>query len=86
LVHVSYGDVEAVQGVSLSLAAEEIVTVIGPNGAGKSTTLNAIMGVLPSRGVIRLAGKDIAPLEIEDRVAAGLGLVSERRELFGQMN
>jgi branched-chain amino acid transport system ATP-binding protein len=64
----------------------EIVTVIGPNGAGKSTTLNAIMGVLPARGAIRLAGDDIAELDVEDRVARGLGLVAERRELFGQMS
>jgi len=85
-LHVGYGNVPAVHGVSLHLMPGEIVTVIGPNGAGKSTTLNAIMGVLPARGAIRLAGEDIAELDVEDRVARGLGLVAERRELFGQMS
>ncbi len=46
----SYGGVEALHGVSLSLKRGEIATVIGPNGAGKTTLLNAIMGVIPSRG------------------------------------
>ena len=82
---VRYGMVPAVHGLALTLLAGEIVTVIGPNGAGKSTTLNAIMGVLPSRGSIRLAGRELGGLEVEERVALGIGLVSERRELFGPM-
>ena len=85
-VHVSYGKVEAVRSVSLEVADNEIVTIIGANGAGKSTLLNAIMGVLPLKGATTFAGMDIAPLDIEDRVAAGLCLVPEHRELFGTMN
>jgi branched-chain amino acid transport system ATP-binding protein len=85
-VHVSYGKVEAVRSVSLDVAGNEIVTIIGANGAGKSTLLNAIMGVLPLKGAATLAGSDMAPLDIEDRVAAGLSLVPEHRELFGTMN
>ena len=84
--HVAYGKVEAVRGVSLELRDDEIVTIIGANGAGKTTLLNAIMGILPLRGAAAFADQDITPLEIEDRVAAGLSLVPEHRELFSTMS
>ena len=84
--HIAYGKVEAVRGVSLDVAEGEIVTIIGANGAGKTTLLNAIMGILPLRGGVTFAGTDVARLEIEDRVAAGLSLVPEHRELFTAMN
>jgi branched-chain amino acid transport system ATP-binding protein len=84
--HIAYGKVEAVRGVSLDIAANEIVTIIGANGAGKTTLLNAIMGILPLRGRATFAGQDIARLEIEDRVTAGLSLVPEHRELFAAMS
>jgi branched-chain amino acid transport system ATP-binding protein len=84
--HIAYGKVEAVRGVSLDVAENEIVTIIGANGAGKTTLLNAIMGILPLKGRVTFAGQDIARLEIEDRVAAGLCLVPEHRELFGTMS
>src|SRR5256885_16705992 len=84
--HVAYGKVEAVRGVSLDVADNEIVTIIGANGAGKTTLLNAIMGILPLKGLAAFAGEDVAALDIEDRVAVGLSLVPEHRELFGTMN
>jgi branched-chain amino acid transport system ATP-binding protein len=84
--HVAYGKVEAVRSVSLEVASNEIVTIIGANGAGKTTLLNAIMGILPLKGRVAFAGGDLAQLEIEDRVAAGLSLVPEHRELFATMN
>jgi branched-chain amino acid transport system ATP-binding protein len=84
--HVAYGKVEAVRAVSLEVATNEIVTIIGANGAGKTTLLNAIMGILPLKGRVTFAGADVLRLEIEDRVAAGLCLVPEHRELFGTMN
>jgi branched-chain amino acid transport system ATP-binding protein len=84
--HVAYGKVEAVRSVSLTVADNEIVTIIGANGAGKTTLLNAIMGVLPLRGRATFAGEDIGQLDIEDRVARGVSLVPEHRELFGTMN
>jgi branched-chain amino acid transport system ATP-binding protein len=84
--HVAYGKVEAVRAVSLDVADNEIVTIIGANGAGKTTLLNAIMGILPLQGRVNFAGADMAQLEIEDRVAAGLSLVPEHRELFATMN
>jgi branched-chain amino acid transport system ATP-binding protein len=84
--HVAYGKVEAVRSVSLEVTANEIVTIIGANGAGKTTLLNAIMGILPLKGSVAFAGEDLAPLEIEDRVASGLSLVPEHRELFATMD
>jgi branched-chain amino acid transport system ATP-binding protein len=85
-VHIAYGKVEAVRAVTLDVADNEIVTIIGANGAGKTTLLNAIMGILPLKGRVTFAGQDMARLEIEDRVAAGLSLVPEHRELFATMN
>jgi branched-chain amino acid transport system ATP-binding protein len=84
--HVAYGKVEAVRAVNLEVRANEIVTIIGANGAGKTTLLNAIMGILPLKGHVSFAGEEVARLDIEDRVAAGLCLVPEHRELFGTMN
>ena len=84
--HVAYGKVEAVRGVSLEVAENEIVTIIGANGAGKTTLLNAIMGILPLKGGVNFSGRDLTRLQIEDRVAAGLSLVPEHRELFATMS
>jgi branched-chain amino acid transport system ATP-binding protein len=82
---ISYGKVEAVRSASLHVDQGEIVTIIGANGAGKTTLLNAVIGLLPASGRFAFAEKNIAALEIEDRVALGLTLVPERRELFGAM-
>ena len=84
-VAVSYGKVQAVRGVSLAVRPGEIVTVIGANGAGKSTLLNAAMGALPAAGTMRFLGRDLGRLGVEERVALGLCLVPERRELFSTM-
>ena len=85
-LHVSYGQVDAVRGVSLSLMPGQIVSVIGPNGAGKTTLLSAAMGLLPSTGVLRFEGEDLHSLDVEARVERGLTLVPERRELFGELS
>lgn len=85
-LNVRYGKVEAVYHASITLDRGTIVTVIGPNGAGKSTMLNALMGMLRSRGTIEFLGKDIGRLTAEQRVAQGLYLVPETRELFAQMS
>ena len=84
--HVAYGKVEAVRSVSLEVNDNEIVTIIGANGAGKTTLLNAIMGILPLKARVTFAGEELLRLEIEDRVAAGLSLVPEHRELFATMS
>ena len=84
-LHVAYGQVEAVRGVSLSVPAGKIATVIGPNGAGKTTSLAAIMGLLPSRGAIRFFGERIDGKDTETLVRMGMSLVPEKRELFAEM-
>ena len=84
-LHVAYGQVEAVRGISLSVATGKIATVIGPNGAGKTTLLGAIMNLLPSHGVIRFAGERIDGRETETLVRLGMTLVPEKRELFAEM-
>ncbi len=82
---VAYGRVEAVRDVSPSIPAGGIVTVIGANGAGKTTLMNAIMGVLPSRGNVVFQGKALGRSLVETRVGEGLCLVPEKRELFAAM-
>ena len=84
--HVSYGKIEAVNGVTLDMEAGQIVTVIGPNGAGKTTLLAALMGLLPSKGGSRYEQHDLRPLSTEERVRRGICLVPERRELFTEMS
>ena len=81
-VSVSYGRTQAVNSVSVEVPQGALVTILGANGAGKSTLLNAIMGILPARGSIRFAGRAIEQLPLETRVACGLSLVPEKRELF----
>ena len=83
---VAYGKVAAVHDVSLAVAPGTIVSVIGPNGAGKTTLLAALMGLLPAQGEIGYLGQPVAMLSVEQRVARGLILVPERRELFAAMS
>ena len=83
---VAYGEVEAVHDVDLTVAEGEIVTVIGPNGAGKTTLLAAAMGLLPSCGTLSMGGERLARPSVEAMVARGVGLVPEKRELFGEMS
>ena len=83
---VAYGKVEALHRVSLRVAEGAIVTVIGPNGAGKTTLLGAIMGLLASTGTLRYAGTALDATPTEGRVARGMCLVPERRELFAEMS
>jgi branched-chain amino acid transport system ATP-binding protein len=84
-LHVAYGKVEAVRGVSLSLQEGQIITVIGPNGAGKTTLLAATIGLLPSRGRLMFEGEDLFKLDVEARAERGFCLVPEKRELFGEL-
>ncbi|MET0529579.1 MAG: ATP-binding cassette domain-containing protein, partial [Microvirga sp.] len=81
-VSISYGKIEAVRNVSLTVESNQIVTVIGPNGAGKSSLLRALMGALPHTGSIKYSGADWSRRALEDRVDAGLYLVPEERALF----
>ncbi len=80
-----YGRAEVLHGITLTAPPGSVITVIGPNGAGKSTLLNALMGVIPARGLLHFEGQDIADMALEERVMLGMALVPERRELFGSM-
>ena len=83
---VAYRKVEALHRASLRVAEGAIVTVIGPNGAGKTTLLGAIIGLLPSRGTLRYADELLDGTSTEERVARGMCLVPERRELFAELS
>jgi branched-chain amino acid transport system ATP-binding protein len=85
-LHVSYGHVNAVRGVSLTVREGQIVTLIGPNGAGKSSTLGAISGLVrPRAGRVVLSGQDVTGLAPHAAVAAGLVLVPEGRAILARM-
>ena len=84
-LHAGYGRAEVLHGLNLSAKKGSVITVIGPNGAGKSTMLNALMGVLPSRGSIDYQGQSVTLNSLEERVMQGMALVPETRALFGTM-
>jgi branched-chain amino acid transport system ATP-binding protein len=85
-LHVAYGQVEAVRGVSLRVEEGQIVTLIGPNGAGKTSILSALTGLVkPRAGRVRLDGLDVTGLPAHRTVAAGLTLVPEGRAILGRM-
>jgi len=86
-VAVSYGKRRALDGVSLSVAPGEIVTLLGANGAGKSTTLRAVSGLVrATRGRIRFDGRDITEVAADAIVAAGVSHVPEGREIFAEFS
>jgi branched-chain amino acid transport system ATP-binding protein len=86
-LHVAYGHVEAVRGVSLRVAEGQVAALIGPNGAGKTSVLAAIAGLVrPRGGVVRLGGADVTGLPAHRTVAAGLALVPEGRAILARMS
>ena len=85
-LHVSYGAIKALHGISLSVKAGSIVTLIGSNGAGKSTTLRAISGLVkPQSGEVLYDGNNIAGLPAHQIVARGLSHVPEGRMVFANL-
>ncbi|HSE78210.1 MAG TPA: ABC transporter ATP-binding protein [Alphaproteobacteria bacterium] len=83
---VAYGDAPALWGVSLTIAAGELVAVVGPNGAGKTTLVNAIARLMPIRsGSLRLAGEDITSIGAKDLCRRGVAIIPEGRRLFTGM-
>jgi branched-chain amino acid transport system ATP-binding protein len=85
-VHVYYGNIHALRGVSLAVEEGEIVTLIGANGAGKSTTLFTISGVLkPRKGSVRLEGDDLSAYPAHEVVAKGVCQVPEGRRIFTRL-
>jgi branched-chain amino acid transport system ATP-binding protein len=82
-LHVAYGELEVVKGISFAIEPGEIVTVLGSNGAGKTTTLRSLAGLLePSRGRIAFGGRDISRMPPHRVAHLGLALVPEGRQLF----
>jgi len=86
-VHSFYGNIEALQGVSLSVGRGEIVTLIGANGAGKSTTLKTISGLIhPRQGSVTFEGRDISRTPAHRLVHDGIGHAPEGRRIFTRMS
>jgi branched-chain amino acid transport system ATP-binding protein len=82
-----YGRIEALHGVSIEVAAGEIVTLVGANGAGKTTLLRAVSGVQPiSAGRIRFEGRSIERIPAHARIALGIAQVPEGRQLFAPLS
>ena len=82
-LHVAYGELEVVRGISFTVERGEIVTILGSNGAGKTTTLSSLAGLIaPTRGRIRLDGRTIAGIPAHEIASLGLALVPEGRRLF----
>ncbi len=82
-----YGAIRALEGVSLTVPAGQVVCLLGANGAGKTTTLNCISGVVPlAGGRIRFEGEDVSGLSIDRLVARGIVQVPEGREIFPELS
>jgi branched-chain amino acid transport system ATP-binding protein len=79
---VSYGHVTAVRGAALRVRPGEFVTVVGANGAGKTSLMKAVMGLVPGRGRVRFAGRDLLALPAHRRADIGIGYVPEGRHVF----
>jgi branched-chain amino acid transport system ATP-binding protein len=86
-IDVRYGAATALRGVTIDVAAGELVCVVGPNGAGKSTLINAIAGLHPiASGSLSLAGRDLASLPPHRFCGEGIAIVPEGRRLFTGMS
>jgi branched-chain amino acid transport system ATP-binding protein len=85
-LHVAYGSIQALRGITLSVAPGSICAIVGANGAGKTTTLNAICGLRTlTRGRVILAGRDISNVPAHDLVPMGLVQVPEGRRVFSRL-
>ena len=86
-VHVHYGRVHVLRGISLEVPDGAVVALLGANGAGKTTTLKTISGILkPSRGSVRFDGEDISRLDAADIVRRGIVHCPEGRQVFPQLS
>ena len=86
-LHVSYGAVTAIKGISLHVKRGEVVTILGANGAGKTTTLQTISGLIKSKsGSIVFDKNDITKCEAHDIVSLGMSHSPEGRRVFGALS
>ncbi len=86
-IHTYYGQIRAVQGISITVNAGEMVCLIGANGAGKSTTLMTVSGIYsPVQGSIHFDGQDITRTSAEERVVLGISQVPEGRLVFPDLS
>lgn len=82
-LHVYYGGIHALKGISFEVGKGQIVSILGANGAGKSTTLRSLSGLVrPQEGSIRFEGADITAMPDHARVSAGIAMVPEGRRVF----
>jgi branched-chain amino acid transport system ATP-binding protein len=85
-LHVYYGGIHALRGISLKVEEGSIVTLVGSNGAGKSTSLRAISGLVrPKSGTITLLGEEITHAPVEEVVKRGVVMVPEGRKVFANL-
>ena len=85
-LHVAYGQSEVLHGLSVDVAANEIVAIMGRNGMGKTTLMKTLMGIVPTRsGSVRVGGAEITNLKSYERVAAGVAYVPQGRMIFNTM-
>ena len=86
-LHVYYGSIHAIKGISFHVEKGEIVTLIGANGAGKSTTLNTVSGLLkPRDGSVFFDGSSIVGVPAHKSVGKGMALCPEGRRIFAQLS
>ena len=86
-LHVNYGSIQALKGISLEVKKGEIITLIGSNGAGKSTFMNTIMGIVPAlKGTVAYNGSNVTHLDTKFKVRQGMILVPEGRMIFPDLN
>ena len=85
-VHTYYGQIHALQGISMEVRQGEVVTLIGANGAGKTTTLKTISGLLhPRHGTVTFEGEDISRVAAHKLVEKGIGHAPEGRRIFSRL-
>ncbi len=85
-IHAYYGNIQALDGISLTVEEGEIVTLIGANGAGKTSTLRTISGLLPPRkGKITLEGEDLLKYKVHEIVYKRVAMVPEGRGIFARL-
>ena len=85
-LHITYGDIRAVNGVNFYLEKGELVSIIGANGAGKTSILNGIMGIVPlKKGKIHFDNEEMTSLVTYQRARAGIRMVPERARVFPRL-